>query len=226
VRRRLGLLFSVSIWNDRPEYVIVGTDNASREGRDYKAAVFLDPTTLEQVAEIHGRATDHEFAVAIKDVVEELVGAENWGRYIIGPERNKAKDLIVELQILNLHIYYSEGGATGKGYGVLTSASSRPAIFSAIADAVEGPDLDEDGKVRQKSPTWKFRSGYLVKEFRGLKVKDGKVQGFPHDDLAIAGGVALYLAPRVIVKASAPPPAPKPRSQVQPRSRRGLSGPG
>lgn len=197
IRSRITPLFSQSIWIPDPAWLVLGVDNATRDGRDYKAVVGLDPSRKEQVCELHGRATDHEAAVGIAALIDQL-GVEPW-QYWIVPESNKAKDLIVELVKLGLNVWESEEGSTGKGYGVYTGKESRQAFIAALAGAVEGDTMDEQGRpLPRTGPTWRFRSSYLIAEIKSLHVaKDGLVRGRPHDDLAIAAAIGVYISWRI-----------------------------
>ena len=187
-RRRLGELYSVSLWVTQADRVVVGVDTALKTGRDRMAAVLLDARG-DQIGELHGRALDSEFAAGLAEVLEEI-GCGDRRKHIICVERNRGKGLIAELLDRKLRLWRDEGARAG----FVTSGASRPLLLDALAGAVEGPGQDEDGSARKPAPVRIVRSAYLAAELSGLEVHDdGKVAAGPgtHDDLPIAYALAL-----------------------------------
>jgi hypothetical protein len=200
-RKRLGPRLSVSYWVDAKDFrasgvgVFVGGDNAAFGGRDYKALTFRRADTLEQIAEIHGKALDSDGAQAIYDVLEALTGLHR-RRYVLAIERNHAAGLLEHCERLGLRLYSETTNPLVAGKrvqktraGIVTSSASRIKFITALAEGVEG----RDGKRGEGAVV--FRSKYLVAEIRNLRNIDNKVQaGEGHDDLAMADAICLFVA--------------------------------
>jgi hypothetical protein len=199
-RRRLSNLFSVSAWVAEPRTLLLGLDRAAVQGRDRTAVVGWDVTTREQVCELHGRCTDYQLAQALWEVLRWLMPGEGpggfeRGRCLIVPERNRCAGAIAEMlgpegsdlwRVGGLPLYCDAGGRPG----LYTDRNNRPSLLSAVIEAIDGgPDQ-----------RWTIRSGYLVDEIESLRPnakRGGRLEGYPHDDLVIAAGEGLLVAPTV-----------------------------
>jgi len=187
-------------WVDTAEFassdraIVIGVDNAAFGGRDNKAVVVRDADTLEQVAQIHGKALDSECADAIVTMIGKLVRGRKH-RYTLAVERNHAIGLIGELIKRNVKLYCETVIEQVRGRkrkarrpGIVTSRASRPRFLSALAEGVEG-SADSAPVV--------YRSSLLIDELRKLRDIDGKVQaGEGHDDLAMADAICQFVGRR------------------------------
>ena len=171
--------------------IVLGGDNAAFGGRDNKAIVVRDADTLEQVAQIHGKALDSECADAIVTLLDKLVKGRKH-RYTCAIERNHAIGLIGELIRRNVALYCETVLEQTRGRkrkarrpGIVTGRASRPRFLSALAQGVEG-SADSEPVI--------YRSSLLIDELRKLRDIDGKVQaGEGHDDLAMADAICQFV---------------------------------
>ncbi len=198
--------------------VVLAADTALFTGDDRGAAIAIDAETLEQLAVLHGREIDSLFAVHLRRMLVELLGESGWSRglppahrYVLVIESNRGGGLIRECTELGLDLYTEtvirkgEHGAEEREsrVGLRTDGRTRPAILAALSRAVQGPlwDVVRDRPVAP-APTVVYRDRATVEQIGGMRAdKDGKIQAAPkkdggkgHDDLAIASGLALYVA--------------------------------
>jgi hypothetical protein len=191
---------------DGSEPVIVGVDPAEF-GRDPMAIEFIGARSWCQYAECSGQALDSETADTILWVLARL-GVAALRRdadglqyvsnkiipYAVAVERQYGVKLIRELQRRKVALWTEVKG--GKP-GMYTSQKSRNRLFDALAEAIEGPDADDEGEPRRKRPTCDLRSKFLAAEVAHVIELEGRPDHAPgwHDDRVVALGIALYAAP-------------------------------
>jgi len=209
-RHPFGRHFGISVWDWEPTgHLVLGVDVAEKEGQDYTAVEVIDARTYDQIAEIHGRALASEMAASIEWLLERLVEGREY-RYTLVIESNRGKALIGECELRKLKQYTEtakkasrEAKRRIRRKGLATQGYNRNRIIDAIGDAIQGPQIDEDGAYRAPAPTCRIWSKYLVDEIKGLQYSDKRRRvdagdGY-HDDLPMAYGIARYVAPRVRV---------------------------
>jgi hypothetical protein len=72
MRVRLTDLMSVSFWSRQPSALVLGVYQERHRGRDYLAAIGVDPTTREQVVELDGQAGDPALIRGLAVTLAEL----------------------------------------------------------------------------------------------------------------------------------------------------------
>lgn len=179
---------------------VIGGDTAGDSGTewsDYFAGQVLDNTTGEQVAVLHGKMDEDEYARQMYCL------GMHYNTALIGVEANYSTHPIKELQRLNYPMQYTREqpdtytGALKKSYGFRTDKASRPVILAELRE------------VARDHLTLIRHDGTLAEMLSFAKV-DGRPEALPgkHDDLVMALAIAHHIRPQqsmVVTEDKEPP---------------------
>lgn len=174
----------IKIYNERIKGVpyVIGADTAG-EGSDYFAAQVIDNITGKQVAVLHSKFDEDEFARQIYCL------GKYYNDALIAVEANFSTFPIKELERLgyeNQYIRKREDTFTGKSkksYGVVTDRKSRSIMIGEIVKyARDNIDYINDKKTLEEMLT------FVRNEKGRAEAKAGT-----HDDLVMSLAIALYI---------------------------------
>lgn len=201
------------IWVRKPpETVVFGGDCAAYGGQDDSYLSARGCKSREQYASIGGVGLPSDFATALEWLLITWFGTvEGHRNYVIAWETNRGKGHIEACRRRRLNLWHTmvdnprdrmkppHKRRQHKRWGFRTDGASRPEILSAISEAYEGPLVDADDNPRDPAPTVATYDAELVVEVGSLRPhkRTLKIVGHPHDDKAIADGIALHIAPTV-----------------------------
>lgn len=188
--------YAVKIWK-KPAALLLGGDRAAMGGRDLTGIPGLDPTIREQVLQLHGRCTDHEFAKCLLQLLQEVFPHADFpgyetSRVCVVLERNHCQGAIDECVTLGIPLWCGEDGNPG----VPTGGHNRPQIITSVIEAIDGAE----------HLRWVLRGSELIEEICSLRRnpnRQNRIEGFPHDDLVIGLGEVALVAPLVQLLPSA-----------------------
>lgn len=167
---------------------VIGGDTAGDSGNewsDYFAGQVLDNTTGEQVAVLHGKMDEDEYARQLYCL------GMHYNTALIGVEANYSTHPIKELQRLQYPRQYTREqpdtytGALKKSYGFRTDKASRPVILAELREIAR----DNLSLIKH--------DGTLAEMLSFAKV-DGRPEALPgkHDDLVMALAIAHHIRPQ------------------------------
>jgi len=189
----------LTIWREQVQghdYTI-GADVASGlESGNCSAAVVLDRTTKEQVAELHGRWRPDVFARLLSAL------ASIYGKPKLAVDNNNHG--LTALHVLRHELrypwlyYHSDGLRTGNTpeLGWPTNTRTKPMMIDRLAAAIA------DGKIVLRSPSLIDECLTFVNRDGRLEAEEGKL-----DDLVIAAAIAWSVAQLPVTRASSVRPA-------------------
>jgi hypothetical protein len=232
---------TVKIWVESPPgFLVLACDQASRNGADKSAVVVCDQESRDQIAEIHGSCYGDELASAIEWLVHRLLGSNRmtyreWSEHEDPPfhrDRYRTRHIVCA----DISQDFGLGGALdasrlrcyrgkvknlktrkieySKRSGIKFDHRNRNEIINQISYWTEGPQ-------EPYGPQCAIFSSALAAELRTLTDTGRRIEhakGY-HDDLAIAWGIAHYVASRVKPKPHTQQASPRPEMSIHDRRR-------
>jgi hypothetical protein len=164
---------------------VIGADISSGEDKDYSAAVIIDATNKEQVAELKIKCETTDFARLI-DYLGRLYNNALLVAESTGIGKPLSQDLKSKYFYPNLFYRRLPSGKKDKKPGFPTSNNSKPEIVKALTDNM-GVDVSDGGIL--------FKSSRIIREANSfIHLGNGRVGNEPgtknNDDLMIAAGLA------------------------------------